>query len=193
MSDLLVPVIYGSVRTERRGIRAAHYVVEALKERGIDGVLIDPLDHKLPLLDRMYKEYEPGTAPAPLETLAQLYRKADGFVIVSGEYNQNVPPALANILDYFLEEYFWRPAGIVTYSNGRFAGARSGYALRTMLGEMGMVTMPSMFQVASVQDAFDEHGKPRDPKMNQYSKTFFDELVWYMHALKTARAQGVPY
>src|ERR1700756_4832224 len=105
MSDLLVPVIYGSVRSERKGIRAAHYVMEALKKRGINGVLIDPLEYKLPLLDKMYKEYNPGTAPEPLEKLAELYRKADGFIIVSGEYNHNVPPALSNLLDYFLEEY----------------------------------------------------------------------------------------
>jgi NAD(P)H-dependent FMN reductase len=193
MDRLMVPVIYGSVRHRRMGIRAARYVVSALEKRGIEPVLIDPMEYQLPLLDKMYKEFKPGEAPEMLEKLAKLYRKADGFVIVSGEYNQSIPPALANILDYFLEEYFWRPAGIVTYSNGRFSGARSGYALRTMLGEMGMVTMPSMFQIANVQDAFNEHGAPANPKMDEYSQTFFDELVWYMNALKPARAAGVPY
>jgi NAD(P)H-dependent FMN reductase len=193
MSELLVPVIYGSVRQHRVGIRAAHYVVAALKKRGINGVLIDPMEYQLPLLDKMYKEYDRGKAPENLQKLADLYNKSDGFIVVAGEYNQNIPPALANILDYFLEEYFWRPAGIVTYSGGRYAGTRSGYALRTMLGEMGMVTMPSMFQIANVEHSFDEKGVPSDPRTDEFSKMFFDELVWYMNALKTARAAGVPY
>lgn len=193
MERLLVPVIYGSVRHHRVGIRAARYVVGALEKRGIEAVLIDPVEYQLPLLDKMFKEFKPGEAPEMLEKLAALYRKADGFVIVSGEYNHNVPPALSNLLDYFLEEYFWRPAGIVTYSGGRFSGTRSGYALRNMLGEMGMVTMPSMFQIANVEHSFDEHGVPTDAKTDEYSKMFFDELAWYMRALKPARAAGVPY
>ncbi len=193
MERMLVPVIYGSVRHHRVGIRAARYVVSALEKRGIEAVLIDPMEYQLPLLDKMYKEFERGTAPESLEKLAKLYKAADGFVIVSGEYNQNIPPALSNILDYFLEEYFWRPAGIVTYSGGRYAGTRAGYALRTMLGEMGMVTMPSMFQIANVEHTFDEHGVPSDPKTDEFSSMFFDELLWYMKVLKPARAAGVPY
>ena len=44
-----------------------------------------------------------------------MYRAADAFV-VSGEYNHSIPPALSNLLDHFLEEYFWRPSAIVCYS-----------------------------------------------------------------------------
>ncbi|MEO9170971.1 MAG: NAD(P)H-dependent oxidoreductase, partial [Candidatus Baltobacteraceae bacterium] len=110
MSELLVPVIYGSVRTARQGIKAARFVVRELQSRNVDAVLVDPLEYQLPLLDRMYKEFAPGSAPAAMEKLAKLFRKADGFAIVSGEYNNGIPPALKNLLDHFLEEYFWRPA-----------------------------------------------------------------------------------
>lgn len=100
-------ILYGSVRTERQGIRVAHFIDSQIRDRGHSTTLIDPMVYRLPLLDRMYKEYK-GNAPAPLEELAGLYRKADGFVIVSGEYNHGIPPALKNLLDHFLEEYFWR-------------------------------------------------------------------------------------
>jgi len=193
MERFLVPVIYGSVRRDRQGIRAARYVVHRLRALECDPVLVDPLERSLPMLDRMYKEYAPGTAPAVMEELAQLFRRADGFVVVTGEYNQTIPPALANTLDHYLEEFFWRPAGIASYSGGRFAGARAAVTLRTMLAEMGMVTLPSMLQVASVQSAFDAEGVPADPKMDDYTQMFFDELLWYMQALRSARAQGVPY
>ena len=120
---LVVPVLLGSVRSDRMGIRAARFVTSLLEARGHEAVLVDPMELKLPLLDRMYKEYAKGEAPAVLEALATLYRRADGFVVVSAEYNNSVPPALKNLLDHFLEEYFWRPSAIVSYSAGRFGGA----------------------------------------------------------------------
>lgn len=192
MEQLLVPVIYGSVRTERQGIKAARYIVAQLERRGVRAVLVDPKEHELPLLDRMYKEYDAGAAPAALEKLAALFRSADGFAVVSGEYNHGVPPALSNLMDYFLEEYFWRPAAIVTYSGGRFGGVPAGYALRNMLGEMGMAAIPSMLPIPRVQNAFDEAGVPTGPKTDEYSAPFFDEFLWYVRALRAARAAGVP-
>jgi NAD(P)H-dependent FMN reductase len=193
MEQLLVPVIYGSVRTERQGIRAARFVVTQLEKRNIRAVLIDPMEKRLPLLDKMYKEFPKGQAPAVMEELAQLYRAADGFAIVSGEYNNGIPPALKNLLDHFLEEYFFRPAGIVCYSGGRWGGVRGAMQLRMSLAEMGMVTIPSLLPIASVQNAFDENGVPSDPATEKYSAEFFDEFVWYMEALKERRKTGVPY
>jgi len=73
---------------------------------------IDPLEFNLPLLDKMYKEYEPGSAPAPMEKLARLFNESDGFLIVTGEYNHSIPPALKNLLDHFQSEYFFKPSAI---------------------------------------------------------------------------------
>ncbi len=193
MAQLSIPVIYGSVRRDRQGIKAARYVMRTLQARGHHPVLVDPLERQLPLLDRMYKEYAPGEAPAVLEELATLFRGADGFVIVSGEYNHGVPPALSNLLDHFLEEYFFRPAGIVSYSGGRWGGVRAMVQLRSMLAEMGMVTLPTTQPVANVQNAFDDAGVPTDPRFDELTKQFFDELDWYVQALRAARASGVPY
>jgi len=65
----------------------------------------------------------------------RLYRGADGFVGVSGEYNHGIPPALKNLLDHFLEEYFFRPSGIACYSAGAFGGVRAAMQLRMSLAE----------------------------------------------------------
>src|SRR5215203_7416157 len=123
-------VLVGSVRSDRQGIKAARFIERTLVSRGHDVSLVDPCVLNLPLLDRMYKEYPAGQAPEPLERLAALYRSVDGFVVVSGEYNHSVPPALSNLLDYFLEEYLWRPSGIVCYSAGSFGGVRAAMQLR---------------------------------------------------------------
>ena len=125
-------IIYGSVRGARQGIRAAKFILETCRARGHKATLVDPAVDKLPLLDRMYKEYAPGQAPEVLEHLAGLIKAADGFIIVSGEYNHSIPPALSNLLDHFLEEYFWRPSAIVCYSAGPFGGVRAAMQLRAI-------------------------------------------------------------
>ena len=79
-----------------------------------------------------------------LERLAGLIKAADGFIIVSGEYNHSIPPALSNLLDHFLEEYFWRPSAIVCYSAGPFGGVRAAMQLRAMLCELGTPSIPSL-------------------------------------------------
>ena len=155
---LLFPVILGSVRRDRQGIKAARYILDKLAARGHEPVLVDPCEKELPLLDRMYKEFPKGEAPPLLEELADLFRRADGFVIVSAEYNQSVPPALKNLLDHFLEEYFWRPSAIVSYSAGRFGGVRAAVALRTILAEMGMPSVPSILAIPTIGKALEDDG-----------------------------------
>ena len=184
---LKIVVFYGSVRTDRQGIKAARFIVNQLKEREHEVSFIDPLNYPLPLLDKMYKEYEPEKAPEVLQRMACLILPADAYVIVSGEYNHNVPPALANLLDHFLEEYFYKPSAIVCYSAGPFGGVRASIVLRSMLAEMGMSSIPSVFPVPKVQDAFRDDGTPTDEQAYERAKKFLDELEWYGVALQEMR------
>src|SRR5271165_5453697 len=191
-APLKAAVIYGSVRSERQGIKAARFMTGELTRRGWEATLVDPKDSYLPLLDRMYKELR-DDAPQTLKDLAALFRGVDAFVIVSGEYNHSIPPALSNLLDHFLEEYFWRPSAIVCYSAGAFGGVRAAMQLRAMLCELGTPSIPSLLPVPRVQDAFDEEGHPREEIHHQRAARFLSELEWYARALKTARLAGVPY
>jgi NAD(P)H-dependent FMN reductase len=190
---MIVPVIFGSVRVERQGIKLARFVQKELARLTCSSTLIDPLEHRLPLLEMQYSDYEPGKAPQVLEELAELYRKADGFAIVSGEYNHGIPPALKNLLDYFLEEYFWRPSANITYSGGRFGGVRAAMQLRMTLSELGMPSIPSTLPVPNIREAFTDDGEPTDPQFREHSRRFFDEFYWYMQALQNQRKSGVPY
>jgi NAD(P)H-dependent FMN reductase len=192
-ANLSFPVLLGSVRRDRVGIRAARLLIDALRIRGHRPELVDPLVEQLPLLDRMYKEHPKGQAPANLERLAELYRGADGFVIVSGEYNNGIPPALKNLLDYFLEEYFWRPSAIVCYSPGQFGGVRAAMQLRMTLAELGMSSIPSIFPIPRIAQALDEEGRLLEPRIEGRLARFLDEFCWYARAAKRERADGTPY
>jgi NAD(P)H-dependent FMN reductase len=191
--SLQIAILYGSVREARQGIKAARFIDDQLRRRGHATHLIDPKECRLPLLDRMYKEHPEGTAPEVLEKLAAIYRAADAFVIVTGEYNHGIPPALKNLLDHFLEEYFWRPSAIVCYSAGAFGGVRAAMQLRMTLAELGMASIPSLFPVPKVQDAFDEQGRAKEPGWERRVQRFLDELEWHAGALKEARMKGTPY
>src|SRR4030095_2950532 len=135
-------------------------------------------------LDKMYKEYPRGEAPEMLERLAALIVAADAVVVVSGEYNHSIPPALSNLLDHFLGEWFWKPSAIVCYSAGSFGGVRAAMQLRMMLGELGMSSIPSVLAVPVVHHAFTEGGTPIDPGITVRAQKFVIELEWYAHALR---------
>lgn len=194
MSERIL-VFYGSYRADRMGIRLADYCVRTLQARGIDAELIDAKAVDLPMLDRMYKEYPKGEAPAAMEALAGKIRDADGFVFVTGEYNWGMQPGLKNLTDHFLEEWFWRPAGVVSYSAGRLAGARAAVAWHGTLSEMGMVVISSAVNVGPIGKTLDDHGQPIDDAGRSLDKSFArfaDDLIWWAEATRLQKARRAP-
>jgi NAD(P)H-dependent FMN reductase len=190
-----VLVLYGSYRSDRFGIRLAQFVVEGLRARGNDVELIDAKAIGLPMLDRMYKEYPKGQAPAALEKLAGQIRDADGFVFITGEYNWGIQPGLKNLTDHFLEEWFWRPAAIASYSAGRFAGARAATAWHGTLSEMGMVVISSSIAVGPIAQTLSAEGKPTGEggkALEHVFPRFADDLDWWMEAVKAQREKRKP-
>lgn len=194
MADKIL-VFYGSYRSDRMGIRLADYLVAGLRSRGADAELIDAQAVGLPMLDRMYKEYPEGSAPAPMEALAQKIRNADAFVFVTGEYNWGPQPGLKNLTDHFLEEWFWRPAAVASYSAGRFSGVRSGTVWHSILSEMGMVVISSTLAVGPISQTLDAGGKPTGSAGESLQRSFgrfADDLTWWTEAAREQRVRKAP-
>lgn len=188
-------VFYGSYRSDRKGIRLAQFVLRKLRERGEEAELIDAKSIGLPMLDRMLKEYAPGTAPAALEQLGASIRGADAFLFVTGEYNWGMQPGLKNLTDHFLEEWFWRPAAIVSYSAGRLSGTRASFAWHNTLCEMGMVVISSTLTVGPIAETLDEAGQPTGKPgaaLEHAFPRFADDLAWWTEAAKLQRARRAP-
>lgn len=188
-------VLYGSYRSDRMGIRLAHFIVEGFRARGEDVELIDAKAIGLPMLDRMYKEHPKGEAPAALEKLAGEIRDADGFVFVTGEYNWGMQPGLKNLTDHFLEEWFWRPAAIASYSAGRFSGVRAALAWHGTLSEMGMVVISSTIAAGPISQTLSEDARPigeGGKALAHAFPRFADDLAWWMEAAKAQRARKNP-
>jgi NAD(P)H-dependent FMN reductase len=194
MADRIL-VFYGSYRSDRQGIRLANYLVDAFSARGAEAELIDAQAIGLPMLDRMYKEYADGEAPAALQELAGKIRAADAFVFVAGEYNWGVQPGLKNLTDHFLEEWFWRPAAIASYSAGRAGGVRGGLAWHGTLSEMGMVVVSSSLAVGGIGHALDANARPTGDGGAALARSFprfADDLAWWTEAARAQRDRRAP-
>ena len=194
MDDRIL-VLYGSYRSERKGIRLADFVVASLRARGESPELIDAKIVGLPMLDRMYKEYAKGEAPVAMEALAAKILTADAFIFVVGEYNWGMQPGLKNLTDHFLEEWFWRPAAIVSYSAGRLSGARSNSLWHGTLSEMGMVVISSTLTVGPISHTLSASGEPVGEAglaLQSAFPRFADDLAWWTEAAKSLRARKAP-
>ena len=186
-----IALIVGSVRRNRQGIKVARWMEKNLLDRNHTVFFIDPLEIDLPLLDRMYKEIT-----EPSEKLKDLQNKindAEGYMAITPEYNHSFSAAMKNTLDYFLEEYFFKPSAIVSYSAGEFGGVNAADQLRLVFAELGAPSIPSAFTISRVADAFSEAGVLLDEAYNKRVPRFLSEFEWYIDSFKNQRAKGTPY
>ena len=132
-----------------------------------------------------------------MEDLARKIRAADAFVFVIGEYNWGPQPGLKNLTDHFLEEWYWRPAAIVSYSPSRLGGVRAGAAWHTILSEMGMIVISSTVAVGPIEATLDAQGKPIGEVGAVVQKALHrlaDDLAWWTSAARNQRLlQAPPY
>lgn len=186
-----IALMVGSVRRDRQGIKVARWMEQKLQYRGHEVFFIDPLELDLPLLDRMYKEMK--NPSAKLKNLREIIKNADGYLAVTPEYNHSTSAVMKNTLDYFLEEYFFKPSAIVSYSVGGFGGVNAAQHLRLIFAELGAPSISSSFPISRVQQVFDENGKLVKQEYDKRVTRFLDEFEWYVEAFKAQRAKGTPY
>lgn len=107
-------------------MRVAQHCKIHLEAIGHEVELIDPLSIELPASFKPHFAYARSAAPEALDVLAAKIEAADGYVMVSPEYNHSMSPALANLLNHFGSSLFsYKPSAIVTYSAGQWGGARA--------------------------------------------------------------------
>jgi len=184
---LYIPVILGTAREGRRSEKAANFVLkEFQKFNEAETELIDVRDYRIQATDDT-EEQEPA------KRFAEKAARADGFIIVSPEYNHGYAGELKMMLDMLYEEYNRKPVGICGASTGRLGGARAVEQLRLVAIEFQMVPIRSAMYFANIKELFDEKGDITDPQyFTGRLKTFFEELLWYAKVLKTAREQATP-
>ena len=184
----------------RLGLRAARacvtYFHEYLPDSNIE--VIDPLDYELGAVFKPHFAYSRSEVPAPLQSLAEKIDAADGYIMVSPEYNHSMSPALAHLLNHFGSSlYAYKPSAIVSYSAGQWGGMRAAVGMRTFLSELGCLPVSAMIHLPRAQDAFDEAGKPHEQAEDERWAGYFGrtllQLQWWAEAAKHQRAQADPH
>ena len=187
-------------RPARLGAHVARATINCLKQRfnEHDFELIDVLDYSLSAVFKPHFAYAKGRAPDELESLAGKIEAADGYVMVSPEYNHGMSPALAHLLNHFGSSLFaYKPSAICTYSAGQWGGMRAAVAMRSFLSELGCLPVSAMIHVPRAQDCFaaDGHvlsGVDQAHWFDYFSRSF-QQLMWWAEAASEQRAQQNPH
>ncbi|PVB60154.1 NAD(P)H-dependent oxidoreductase [Labrenzia sp. 011] len=179
----------------RLGLRVARACARRLDALGLDFRTIDPLEIALPSPFKPHFSYAQGKAPEQLENLARQIRAADGYVMVSPEYNHSMSPALSHLLNHFGSSLFsYKPSAIVTYSAGQWGGARAAVNMRTYLSELGCLPVSAMVHVPRAQEVFEEDGaypqEAESARWDDYMDRTLLQLKWWATAAETQRAAG---
>jgi NAD(P)H-dependent FMN reductase len=189
----VISVIIGSTREGRFSEKPARWIFNHLKDRsGIDAQLLDLRDFPMPFFDQPVPPAMPGRAPYEHDVVKRwtaAIAHADGFVLVTPEYNYGPPAVLKNALDWVYPE--WNRKAVAFVSYGGAMGARGVQQLRQTAIELQLApvrssvhipvaTLWAHFQGGDVAAGLAELEAP--------AKTMIDDLLWWTAALKTARA-----
>lgn len=195
----------GSVRESqppkppRLGLRVARACLEYVhgQQPGSDVALIDPLELELGAVFKPHFAYPQGRVPGSLDALAGRIEAADGYIMVSPEYNHSMSPALAHLLNHFGSSLFsYKPSAIVTYSAGQWGGARAAVAMRAFLSELGCLPVSALLQIPRAQDVLAEDGSFLEGVDGQawsgYFGRTFGQLDWWARAARQQREREDP-
>jgi NAD(P)H-dependent FMN reductase len=183
---LLLPVLLGTNRKQRKSVHPAKWLVGEMEKRpDIETRLFDVADFALPHDD--YGQELKNNFPEWRDTII----KADGLVIVTPEYNHGYPGSLKAVLDLLLKEYVHKAVAFVGVSEGMWGGTRVIESMVPMVRELGLAVTFSDLNFPKVQKTFDAEGKLLDPAYEKRASDFLGELVWMSRTLKWGR-ENVP-
>ncbi|WP_377846639.1 NADPH-dependent FMN reductase [Bosea sp. UC22_33] len=179
-------LIYGSSREGRFCDKVAGWAISQIAGDGpFDLAVVDPGEIDLP------PRHVSGKHPA-LEELRSIIGWADGFVVVTPEYNRGYPAILKFLIDAVGPEWRGKPVGFVSYG-GISGGLRAVEQLRLVFGELHAAPIRDGVAFADVWSRFDAEGALLNAdRAEQAMATMLAQLHWWASALRKARAE-VPY
>jgi NAD(P)H-dependent FMN reductase len=188
-----IAVVVGSTRQGRFADKPAQWVAGHLaKIDGIEVDVIDLRDHPLPPFDvpppaRTQRDYPtPETA-----RLGERVDRADGFIILTAEYNHGYPAVLKNAMDHTFVEWQRKPVAFVGWGN--VGGARAIEQLRSVAIEFEMAPLRHAVHILpDLLMSAKQAPEPFDPALfaplDDRLYRLVTELLWWTRALAGARA-----
>lgn len=135
-------LIIASTRPARLGPAVADWFIAATRvTAAAEGVVVEAADLAeigLPLLDEPEEPSAGGYVHEHTRAWSRRVEAADGFVVVTPEYNHGMPAALKNAVDFLCSEWAWKPVAFVSYGNTS-AGTRSVQMAKQVASAVRMV------------------------------------------------------
>lgn len=123
---------------------------------------------------------------------AEVVGRADGFVVVSPEYNYGYPAVLKSALDSVYREWNRKPIAFVSYG-GWDGGVRAMQQLREVAVELQMAPVRTSVVLQFGPRLFNAEGELKEPEMlERQAARMLDDLAWWTFALRAARAATPP-
>jgi NAD(P)H-dependent FMN reductase len=191
----LIQIIVGTTRPGRFSEKPVAWLTDRLGGRtDLELEVLDLRDHPLPLYDsaispaRANREYQDER----VVRLGQALDRADGYIIVTSEYNHGYPASLKNAMDFVFPEFHRKPVTFVGYGN--VGGARAIEQLRLVAVEFEMAPLrhavhilPDVMLPAMRAEPFSlEVFTPLDQRL----EAMIEELLWWTTTLAAGRAGG---
>ena len=183
-------VISSTVRPGRKGPVVAAWILETARESGdFDVELLDLGEINLPMMNEPHhpsmKKYEHEHT----KKWSAVIDEADAFIFVTAEYNFNYPAPLRNALEYLVQEWGYKPAGIVSYG-GVSAGTRAANSLKADLATFKTMALTEAVNFPFFSQHINEQGEfIANDTSKKAAKKMLDELVKWTKALKPMREE----
>lgn len=181
-------IISSTVRPGRKGPIVAKWITEVAKDHGFEVELLDLGEINLPLMNeaihptmRQYEHEHTKQWSAKIE-------EADAFIFVTAEYDYSYPASLKNALEYLVHEWAYKPAGIVSYSAGPFAGVRAVMSLKLDLLSLKTVSLHEMINIPMLHQFINEENEfVADEKLNKAATLMLGQLLRWTKGLQIVK------
>ncbi len=186
MTRLGISVIVGSVREGRLSRPIADWVKDRIDQHAaFDADLLDLADWNLPMFAEPNPPATGRYTGEKQRAWAEKIAAADGYILVTPEYNHGMSAVLKNALDTVYAEWARKPVAFVAH--GTFGGARAVEQLRQVTAALAMAPLGAAVHLQGAAklregDRFNA-GEIEDKRLS----ALLDELLWWGRALKAAR------
>ena len=180
----------GSARQQSFNFKLVQIALKGAEAAGAEVTLLNLRDSPLPLFNQ---DLEAEGTPENVFKLKDLFKSHDGFLISCPEYNSSITPLLKNTIDWVsrpapnetpLECFKGKVAALMSASPGKLGGLRGLVHVRSILGNIGVLVLPTQVAVSGADEAFYPHAQLKDPRQQSAVEGLGAELTGVLGKLR---------
>jgi NAD(P)H-dependent FMN reductase len=174
----------GSARRGSLNKRLVREAARLAREAGAEVTEIDLRDFPLPLYDADLEAAE--GVPSHAARLRDLMRDHPGLLLACPEYNGSITPLLKNTIDWVSRPADGEPSRVafngkvvtlLSASPGALGGLRGLVHVRSILGNLGAIVLPTQVAVSKARDALSDEGTLVDERVAGRLAEAIEQLV----------------